>query len=251
VTTYNFPDELVTLLQNARQITVLTGAGISAESGLPTFRDALTGLWAKYDPHELATEDAFRRNPKLVWDWYAMRRDMVQGATPNPGHYALAEMERRAAKFELFTQNIDGMHRLAGSQNVTELHGSLQNFKCFADGTPVPPEEWLTPHDYLPPRCPRCDAFVRPDIVWFGESLPLPALQAAATATLECDVFFSIGTSGTVYPAAALPLNALEAGATVVTLNLEVATEVLPHRFNFNGKAGEILPALVAAVWGA
>jgi NAD-dependent deacetylase len=246
---YNFPDELVTILRNARQVTVLTGAGISAESGLPTFRDALTGLWAKYDPQELATEDAFRRNPKLVWDWYAMRREMAREATPNPGHYALAEMERHVPVFGLFTQNIDGLHRLAGSQNVTELHGSLQKYKCFAEGSPVTPDEWLTPHDSLPPRCPRCEAFVRPDIVWFGESLPVKALQDAATATIECDVFFSIGTSGTVYPAAALPMHALEHGATVITLNLEVATEVLPHRFNFNGKAGEILPALVQKVF--
>lgn len=244
-----FPLDLIEALRAAQHIAVLTGAGASAESGVPTFRDAQTGLWAQFDPHELATPQAFRRNPKLVWDWYAWRRALVERARPNPGHYALVEMERRTPRFTLVTQNVDGLHQQAGSRNVIELHGNLRRFKCFDCEAPYPglPSEG----DGAIPTCERCGGLLRPDVVWFGEPLPTDAYQAALEAAQTCDVFFSIGTSGLVEPAASLPRLARRALATVVTINLDVTTESSPNAYAIHGKAGEVLPALVKATWGA
>ena len=244
----NFARDLITALRAARQIAVLTGAGVSAESGIPTFRDAQVGLWAQYRPEELATPDAFVRHPKRVWDWYAWRREIVGKARPNPGHYALAEMQRHVPKFVLITQNIDGFHQLAGSRDVIELHGNLFRTKCFQEDTPV--ETWLET-GITPPLCAQCGGFLRPDVVWFGERLPPAALDAATRAAASCDIFFSIGTSGLVEPAASLSRVALEKGAQVVEINptetplTRLATHVL------HGPSGEILPALVKVVWTA
>ncbi|MFC1465686.1 MAG: NAD-dependent deacetylase [Candidatus Brachytrichaceae bacterium NZ_4S206] len=244
-----FPPDLIEALREAQHIVALTGAGASAESGVPTFRDAQTGLWAQFDPHELATPQAFRRNPKLVWDWYAWRRALVERARPNPGHYALAEMERRAPRFTLITQNVDGLHQQAGNHNVIELHGNLRRFKCFECNAPHAGP--LAKDDSAIPTCARCGGLLRPDVVWFGESLPVHAYQAALEAAQTCDVFFSIGTSGLVEPAASLPRLARRALATVVTINLDVETESSPNAYSIHGKAGEVLPALVKATWGA
>ena len=242
------PAELIDRLRAARRVAVLTGAGISAESGVPTFREAQTGLWARYNPEELATPDAFRRDPKLVWEWYAWRQERVRQAEPNPGHRALVEMERRIAEFTLITQNVDGLHRRAGSHNVLELHGNLFRAKCFSEDRPV--ESWSDGDD-VPPRCPRCGGLLRPDVVWFGEMLPTGILRTAEQAAVTAEVFFSIGTSALVYPAAELPLAALRTGATVVEVNPQ-PTPLSPHvTFSLNGPAGEILPALVEQVWGA
>lgn len=241
------PVPLVTRLRTARRVAVLTGAGISAESGVPTFREAQTGLWARYNPEDLATPDAFRRNPKLVWEWYASRQERVRQVEPNPGHFALVTMERRIAEFTLITQNVDGLHRRAGSHQVLELHGNLFRAKCFDEDRPV--ESWPDSTE-IPPRCPRCGGLLRPDVVWFGEMLPAGALRAAEQAAATAEVFFSIGTSALVYPAADLPVTALRAGATVVEINLQ-PTPLSPHvSFSLNGPAGEILPALVEQVWG-
>jgi NAD-dependent deacetylase len=242
-----FPPGLIAALRSARSVTVLTGAGISAESGVPTFRDAQTGLWAKYSPQELATPDAFRRNPRLVWDWYAWRREMVGIVEPNPGHLALAALERRLETFVLITQNVDGLHQRAGSRKVIELHGNLQRVKCCDEGSLVPLSEVqkLAAGGEIPPRCPNCGGLLRPDVVWFGEILPAENLNAAWEASGACDLFFSVGTSGMVEPAASLPQIALQSGAVVVEVNLmetplsREATYVLP------GPAGVILPALV------
>ncbi len=238
---------LVTMLQRAQSVTVLTGAGVSAESGIPTFRDAQTGMWATFNPEELASPDGFRRNPRLVWEWYAWRRELVQQAQPNPGHVALVEMERRVRNFTLITQNVDGLHQRAGSQKVIELHGNIGRVTCSSEGVEV--ETWDTSTDELPPRCPHCGSYLRPDVVWFGEMLPRHALQAAWDAAEQCDLFLSVGTSGVVEPAASLPRVARQSGADVLVVNLDVATNLQPPLYTIHARSGEWLPALVQAAW--
>lgn len=241
------PESLVEQMRRAHHIVALTGAGISAESGVPTFREAQTGLWAQYDPQQLATPQAFLRDPRLVWEWYQWRRELVGGVRPNPGHDALVEMERRAADFTLITQNVDSLHSLAGSQAVIELHGNLQRFKCYDQGHPVTSWE---PVEEPPPHCPICGSLVRPDVVWFGESLPHGALTQALDRSRTADVFLTIGTSGIVHPAATMPLLAKEAGAILVEIN-PVETELsLFMDHILRGPSGVVLPELVAAVWG-
>ncbi|NOY98092.1 MAG: NAD-dependent deacylase [Chloroflexi bacterium] len=238
--------ELIRILREARRVAALTGAGISAESGLRTFRDAQTGHWAQYRPEELATPGAFRRNPKLVWDWYAMRRGRVAEVEPNPGHYALVEMAQHVPHFTLVTQNVDGLHVQAGSRDVIELHGNIQRVKCF-DGCGVV-ETWEETDDV--PRCSSCGAYLRPDVVWFGESLPFGALESAVEAARACDVFFSIGTSGVVQPAASLAYEAKNRGAVVVEINLEPTPLSGKAEFALHGKSGDVLPALIKRAWG-
>ncbi|NUM81024.1 NAD-dependent deacylase [bacterium] len=243
-----FDLKLIEKLRTAKRIVAFTGAGISAESGVPTFRDAQSGMWAQFNPEELATPQAFRRNPSLVWEWYAMRREMIATVQPNPGHYALTEIERRAEIFTLITQNVDGLHRLAGSDHILEIHGNIKRTKCFEEDIVV--ELWKDTGE-VPPRCPRCGGLLRPDVVWFGEMLPMKEMNEAMDASRQCDVFFSIGTSGIVYPAAALPLEALRSGAIVIEINPD-ETPLSPKATYFlQGKSGEILPALVKAVWGS
>ncbi len=237
------PDALLDAARQAQHIAVLTGAGVSAESGVPTFRDAQTGLWAKFNPQELATREAFARNPKMVWEWYAHRRALVAQAAPNAGHYALVEMEKRAPRFTLITQNVDGLHARAGSQNVIELHGNLFRAKCFREDVPVP--NWVD-DGQIPPRCPRCGSYLRPDVVWFGEALPPRALAAAFDAARTCDVFFSIGTSGAVEPAASLPFDALRHGATVIEVNPEETPLSNRATFTLRAAAGAALPKIIA-----
>lgn len=240
------PPELTAALRAARHVAILTGAGISAESGIPTFRDAQTGLWARYSPEELATPDAFRRNPRLVWEWYAWRRELVASAQPNPGHYALSALEHLVPRLTLITQNVDGLHRRAGSGDPIELHGNLAFVKCFTDGKRV--AQWDDTDD-PPPRCPRCGGLLRPDVVWFGENLPHEALARAWTAAGNCDLFLSIGTSGLVEPAATLPRVALSSGATVAVINLDAPGRAAPPLYIIHGRAGEILPALLRSAW--
>ena len=240
------PAELVARLRRAGSVAVLTGAGISAESGVPTFRQAQTGLWARYDPQQLATPQAFRRQPQLVWDWYAWRRGLVAGVEPNPGHFALAEMERRVNRFTLITQNVDSLHQRAGSRAVLELHGNIARIKCSRDGRVV--ETWAE-SDERPPRCSHCGAFLRPDVVWFGEALPADALDAAIVAARTAEVFLTIGTSGLVHPAASLPLLAGEHGAVTVEVNPEETPLSEEMTYCLRGPSGVLLPALVAAIW--
>jgi NAD-dependent deacetylase len=244
--TVPIPRALVEALRGARAFAVLTGSGVSAESGVPTFRDAQTGLWARYDPAELATPEAFERDPKLVWEWYEWRRKLVREVAPNPGHLALAELERRVSRFTLITQNVDGLHQRAGSGGVIELHGNITRTKCSA--------EEVTVEDYAPesapPVCPNCGAPLRPDVVWFGETLPAHALRAASEAASSCDLFFSVGTSGLVQPAASLPFEALRVGATVVEVNPDETPLTRSADYVLRGKAGEVLPALVEATYG-
>ncbi len=247
-TSISVPDGLVAALRQARHVAVLTGAGISAESGLATFRDAQTGLWAQYRPEDLATPHAFARNPQLVWEWYAWRRAQAAEAEPNPGHRALVALAQHVPQSTLITQNVDGLHQRAGSQPVIELHGNITRTKCSVEGTIV--DAW-PPTEEVPPPCPRCGGLLRPDVVWFGESLPAHALAAALTAARSCDLFLSIGTSGLVEPAASLPRIAQQAGATVVYINLDVTPATSARRYAINGKAGQVLPVLVQRTWPA
>jgi NAD-dependent deacetylase len=242
----DIPDSVADALRRAQQVTALTGAGVSAESGLPTFRDPLTGLWAKYRPEDLATPQAFRRNPKLVWKWYEWRRSLVAKARPNPGHLALAEMARRVPRMTLLTQNVDGLHQIAGSPGVVELHGNITRSRCFDNGHPA--GSWEDAGE-VPPRCDRCGSLLRPDVVWFGESLPVQAIAAAREAVERCDLFFSIGTSGTVQPVASFVEWARTRGATVVIINPEVSPFVARGQILLRGPSGRILPALLERAW--
>ncbi len=240
------PQSLAGAIARARSVAVLTGAGVSAESGVPTFRDARKGLWAQFDPQKLATPDAFRRNPKLVWDWYAWRHKLVAKAEPNAGHRALAVLEGRVSDFVLITQNVDGLHRRAGSRNVVELHGNIGRVKCSRENTIV--EHWTEVGDEVP-RCTGCGALLRPDVVWFEETLPPDALQAAEDAARRCQILLVVGTSAEVYPAAALPDYAKSAGATIVEINPNPTPLSDVADYVLRAPAGAVLPALVAAAW--
>jgi NAD-dependent deacetylase len=241
-----FSPSLITALREASHVAVLTGAGISAESGVPTFRDAQTGLWASFKPEELATPEAFRRHPKTVWDWYEWRRQRVGMVAPNPGHLALVEIEEHVPQFTLITQNVDGLHQRAGSRHVIELHGNITRTKCFDEDVLV--EHWPDTGD-VPPHCPRCGGLLRPDVVWFGEMLPPQAIKEAEAAAESCHVFLSIGTSSVVYPAAGLPFTALRSGAVVVEVNPNETQLTAQATFVLSGRSGNLLPELVKAAW--
>ncbi|MFN0161162.1 MAG: SIR2 family NAD-dependent protein deacylase [Burkholderiales bacterium] len=237
-----FPEPLIAALKRARRVAVLTGAGVSAESGVPTFRDAQTGLWAKFRPEELATVEAFRRNPPMVWAWYAERRAAVAKVAPNPGHHALARMQDLVEGFTLITQNVDGLHAAAGSRDVIELHGNILSSKCLACDAP----QVVAPGDARsPPPCECGKSLCRPDVVWFGELLPAAAIARAESAARECDVFLSIGTSTQVYPAAELPFTAKRSGALVIEINPDETPFTAHADVSLRGASGEVLPALV------
>ena len=240
------PPGLIAALRQAQHVAILTGAGISAESGLETFRDALTGLWSNFRPEDLATPEAFLRNPRMVWEWYAVRRKKASHAAPNAGHLALAEMERHVPRFDLITQNIDSLHQRAGSISVTELHGNIARVKCFDEEVVV--ETWEESAE-PPPRCPHCGGMLRPDVVWFGENLPEGAFEHAVEAAAICDLFFSIGTSGLVEPAASLVRVASKMGATVAIINLDVEPLATEKLYQIHAPAGVVLPQLVCAAW--
>lgn len=240
---HNFDAKLLALLRGASRVAILTGAGISAESGLPTFRGP-GGWWRSYRAEDLATPEAFERDPQLVWEWYRHRRAQVQQHLPNAGHTALAKMQRRAGHLTLITQCVDRYHQQAGARGVIELHGNLIESRCLQCGaqTEGATEIWREGLPYC-----ACGGLRRPAVVWFGESLPGAALQQAFRAAEECDIFFSIGTSALVYPAAHLPHLARDAGAAIVEINPE-KTPLTPQAHWFlQGRAGEILPGLVQA----
>jgi NAD-dependent deacetylase len=235
------PRVLISALRDSSRTVILTGSGISAESGVPTFREAQTGLWERFDPQELATPEAFARDPRLVWDWYAWRRKLVAEARPNPGHLAIAEMQHLVQSLTLVTQNVDGLHQRAGSRDVIELHGNIRRTKCPVEGTTVDNYD----ESESPPLCPSCGAPLRPDVVWFGEMLPAEAIEAASEAALGADVFLSVGTSSLVYPAAGLPFEAVENGATLVEVNPETTPLTPRADYTLHGPAGDVLPRLV------
>jgi NAD-dependent deacetylase len=250
---------LLERLRAARSVMVLTGAGISAESGLATFRDAQTGNWSRFNPQDLASREGFARDPRRVWAWYALRRQNIAQATPNPGHIALAHLQDIYPSVAIVTQNIDGLHARAGSRDVIELHGNITRFRCFEDDAlvdyedPEPPAAMpLSDDDRATwpevPCCEHCGGVLRPDVVWFGEALPVAAWYQAEESARACDLCLIVGTSSVIYPAAALPMLARDAGALLVEVNPE-ATELTRNAdLSLRGPAGEILPWLVEQI---
>lgn len=225
----------------ARAITVLTGAGISADSGVPTFRGA-DGLWRTFRAEDLATPEAFARDPRLVWEWYNWRREIVATTQPNPAHHAIAELERRVPSFLLITQNVDGLHRLAGSQQMVELHGDIWMVRCTACGRV---EENRDVPIALPPSCAHCAGLLRPHIVWFGEALDTAGLARSHQAASMADVMLIVGTSGLVYPAAMFAPIAKAAGAFLVEINLDPTPYGDLADISLPGRAAEIVPRLL------
>ncbi len=241
--TTDIPELLVQALRDARHVCVLTGAGVSAESGVPTFRDAQEGLWAKYRAEDLATPEAFMADPALIWRWYRWRRDLSNEVEPNPGHYALAQLADLVPRLSLVTQNVDNLHQRAGSRNVIEFHGNIFVDRCFADGTEQAADDSLDV-----PVCPDCGGPLRPGVVWFGEAIPESALNASWAAAIDCDVFLSVGTSSLVYPAAGLAEVANQNGAMVAEINPNPTALAAGFDFAIAGSSGVVLPELVESL---
>ncbi|MBM4199834.1 MAG: NAD-dependent deacylase [Gammaproteobacteria bacterium] len=273
-----FDDILCQRLRQARHIAVFTGAGISAESGIPTFRERFTGLWAQTDPQEVATPEAFRANPQRVWDWHVHLGEAVRRAAPNPGHQAIANLQRVVEKVTVITQNIDNLHNAAGSRDVLELHGNLFRLAPFVD------EDALFTENHSPlichvcggyalrddcdpyagredldllrlepgpvPRCPACEALLRPDIVWFGEALDPYVLGSAFEAADACDALICVGSSLEVEPAASIPYRAIRRGAAVIEVNPTLTALSERADVGIRGMAAEVLPKLIEEVWG-
>lgn len=240
--------DILRAVQNSRHLVIFTGAGVSAESGVHTFRDALTGLWAKFDPMQLATPEAFLRDPALVWGWYEWRRQLLLGVQPNPAHLAIAELEQRLPKVTVITQNVDDLHERAGSRSVLHLHGSIFVPRCFSCGLPhrFDAAPTMSSEQALePPVCTACGDNVRPGVVWFGETLPEVELAAAFAAAENCDCLLSVGTSGVVQPAALIPATASRAGATVIHINPEAIPVRHANEHSLQGSAGQVLPLLL------
>jgi NAD-dependent deacetylase len=239
--TQEIPPALVQLLARAERLVVLTGAGISAESGIPTFRGP-EGLWRTFRPEELATPQAFARDPQLVWEWYDWRRGKIAPARPNPGHETLVSLEARVPDFLLLTQNVDGLHRLAGSRRLVEIHGSIWEVRCLACGAVREDRRVPLP---LPPHCQACGGLLRPNVVWFGEALDPDILRRAEAALTRCQVVLVVGTSAVVQPAASMALWARQSGAQVVEINPDPTPLTAHCDFTLSGKAGEVLPRLL------
>jgi NAD-dependent deacetylase len=232
------------------RLAVFTGSGVSKESGIATFREPETGLWAKYDPMQLATPEAYRKDPAFVWGWYEHRFGVVAATEPNAGHRAIAELEALLPNVVVITQNIDGLHQRAGSSHVVELHGTMHSFRCVEGRHRGYAWDDVVAQQTKPPRCPECGDPLRPEVVWFGEGLPRDAWTAAQQLAARCDVMLVVGTSGVVYPAAAVPLIAKEAGATVIDVNPQRNALARDCDVCLRGPGGQLLPQLVAAVRG-
>jgi len=228
-------------VKEAKSIAALTGAGISAESGVPTFRGE-GGLWRNFRPEDLATPEAFATNPVLVWEWYQWRRELIGKAEPNTGHKALARLEASGKEFTLVTQNVDGLHERAGNHRVRKLHGDLWRLRCTSCGAEWPDRR--VPLAKLPPHC-QCGGVARPAVVWFGEPLPMEVLRASADAAEEAEVLLVVGTSAVVYPAASLIPVAKRGGAKIIEINTEETPASGVADCRLRGAAGEVLPGLV------
>lgn len=236
-------DELLDQLVNCKRCVVLTGAGISAESGVPTFRGK-EGLWGKFRPEELASMAGFMASPKIVWEWYNWRRELMANVSPNPGHKALAQMESLFDDFVVVTQNVDNLHAAAGTKSILELHGNIYRNKCVDCNGIIEHSGDINPDEI--PVCAICGGKIRPDIVWFGEMLDPEIINTAFSQSEQADVFLSIGTSALVHPAATLPVVAKNKGATLVEINIERTSLSELADFRYSGKSGEILPDLIA-----
>jgi NAD-dependent deacetylase len=239
-------DQIAKRMRLNARITILTGAGVSAASGVPTFRGP-DGLWRNFRPESLATPEAFRRDPKLVWEWYDWRRQILSTKNPNRAHEVLAAWSRRYPNFTLITQNVDGLHEKAGTRNVVRFHGSIWEIGCWNNCNASPPRWWdeTVPFPQIPPRCPHCGGIVRPGVVWFGEGINPDVLRRSAAA-LDCDVFFTIGTSSMVYPAASLVHEAKARGAYTVEMNVEATPASRLLDLALEGPAEDVLHKLEA-----
>lgn len=236
---FELPNTLVRRIRAAKTASVLTGAGVSAESGVPTFRGT-DGVWSKYDWRALATREGFLRDPRLVWEWYQLRQIAIAKAKPNAAHAAIADMERHFESFAVLTQNIDGLHARAGSRKIVELHGNIWRMRCERDGRIITIDE---PVKDIPPLC-SCGEFLRPDVVWFGEQLPEEAVEEASDIARASDVMFVVGTSAVVYPAAALPIITKNSGGMIIEVNTEPTDVSAYADQSIMGRAGEVMPVL-------
>lgn len=237
----NIPQSFINRLLEAKSVVFFTGAGISSESGIPTFRGK-DGIWNKLKPEELANFDAFMKNPGMVWEWYSHRKKVVHDSQPNNAHLAIAEMQNIFDKVAVVTQNIDNLHRRAGSNNIYELHGNIERNYCIKCKTVYNGE---LPFEGKIPKCTKCGGLIRPDVVWFGEYLPQDQFSASDLAARECDVFFVVGTSAVVFPAASLIYTARDSGAYIVEVNIEETGISYLADQSFYGEAGRILPLIV------
>jgi len=246
-------EQAADVLQKAKKVVFFTGAGISADSGIPTYREKLSGIWAGLDPRDLETAKAFRENPALVWGWYLWRRLRVAQAEPNAAHIAIPRMAHSLRQVSVITQNIDDLHERAGSLNVVHVHGSLAMPKCFACHRPgaVSPDQSAVPEEGAliePPRCQRCNGRMRPAVVWYGEDLPHQAWKTAVLLVKDCDLMVSVGTSGIVMPAAGLPDLALASGASVIHVNKVDVAMGDQKELMLIGSAAEVLPMLLEKI---
>lgn len=229
----------IEIVESTHNVAVLTGAGISAESGIPTFRGD-KGLWNNCRPEDIATPQAFSKDPKFVWEWYDLRRQTIIKADPNPGHYSLVELENKKDGFTLITQNIDGLHKKAGSKNIIEMHGNIWQMRCTKCGQVY--FDYEVPLKDIPPSCEQCGEMTRPNVVWFGEIIPMSVIDACVVAIDRCDVMLIIGTSGVVEPAASMGLMAMRSGKKVIEINLDTTPGSGMYDLTLRGKSGEILP---------
>lgn len=243
--TQNSIEAAARALARAHKVVVFTGAGVSRESGIATFRDPEEGIWRKYDAMEMATLEGYLRDPAFVWAWYEHRFGKVAAAEPNLGHRAIAELEQLLPDVTVVTQNIDGLHQRAGSSDVIELHGSMHRFACLNRKHGGFSLEDLSDQEERPPRCPECREVIRPDVVWFGEALPEDELRRAQQLSGACEAMLVVGTSGVVFPAAALPLQALHAGAVVIDVNPQPGAITSQATIYLKGRGGDLLPRLV------
>ncbi len=236
-------------IYGARKVAVLTGAGISAESGIPTFRDT-DGLWTKFSPMELSSFEAFYNNTAIVAEWYKKRRHIIEETMPNPGHYALAEIEKKFQYFDIITQNIDGLHSKAGSNNIIEIHGNIMKNYCIDCKKKYSAKEFDTIYETSVSHIPRCNCggLIRPDVVWFGELLPKQTIEKAFQKAEKADIFFSIGTSAMVRPASDLPITAIQNGAFLIEINMKQTHLSDYTHLQLNGPSGKILPQLLKEI---
>lgn len=233
--------KIAEIMSNCQKCVILTGAGFSAESGVPTFRGK-EGLWGKFKPDELATMDAFMANPEIVWEWYNWRRELMNKVKPNAGHFAITKIEKLFSTFNLITQNVDGLHKVADTENILELHGNIHRNKCVNCNRIVDGQIEIVPDDI--PSCEKCDGKIRPDVVWFGEMLDAEIINSAFKASEESEIFFSAGTSAVVHPAASLPVAAKRNGAVLIEINPEETPISSIADFRINSKSGEFFSEL-------